>query len=73
MYRGMQNHDEINKGLCLVSVSVQHPHFNLVQLYGKLQQRNAMLEAKVADLEKAMKEHASLQGKFFDSDCGSLC
>ena len=58
----MQNHDEINKGLCLVSVSVQHPHFNLVQLYGKGQQRIAMLEAKMADVEKAMT--APLQGKF---------
>ena len=65
MYKGEQNNDEINKGLCLVSVSAQHPHFRLVQLYGNEQERNAMLEAKVADLEKAMTEQAPLQGKFY--------
>ena len=64
MYNGKQNRDEINKGLCLVSVSAKHPIFNLVQSYDEELQRNAMLEAKVAYLEKAMKEQGPLQGKF---------
>ena len=65
MYEGEQNNGEINKGFFLVSVSAQHPHFRLVQLYGEVQERNAMLEAKVADLEKAMTEQAPLQSKFY--------
>lgn len=64
MYSGKQNRDEINKGLCLVSVSAKHPIFNMVQSYGKELQRNAMMEAKIADLEKAA-EQGALQGKFF--------
>jgi hypothetical protein len=66
MYSGEQNRDEINKGLCLVSVSAKHPIFNLVQSYDQERQRNAMLEAKVADLEKAraMTGQGLLQGKF---------
>jgi hypothetical protein len=53
----------INKGLCLVSVSAKYPIFNLVQSYEEELQRNVMLEAKVANLEKAMTERP-LQGKF---------
>ena len=66
MYSGKQNRDEINKGLCLVSVSAKHPIFNIVQSYDKALQRNAMLEAKIADLEKAVmdSEQGALQGKF---------
>ena len=67
MYSGKQNRDEINKGLCLVSISAKHPIFNIVQSYDKALQRNAMLEAKIADLEKAVmdSEQGALQGKFF--------
>ena len=63
MYSGEQNRDEVNKGLCLVSVSTKHPIFNLVQSYNEERQRNAMLEAQVADLEKVMTKQGPLQGK----------
>ena len=64
MYSGKQNRDELNKGLCLVSVSHKHPVYNLVNSYGEELKRSAMLEAKVAVLEKAITEQGPLQGEF---------
>ena len=64
MYSGKQTCHEINKGLCLVSVSTKHPIFNLVQSYEEELQHCVMLETKVAALEKVMAEQGPLQGKF---------
>ena len=66
MYSGKQNRDEINKGLCLVNVSNEHPVYNLVKSYQNEIDRNAILKKKVANLEKAMTNSAQgpPQGKF---------
>ena len=51
MYSGIQNRNEINKGLCLVSVSEKHPVYHVVESYAEEVKRTAKLEAKVAALE----------------------